>query len=71
MTLGLQLESWERIIETDGELRLLDWRPWIVTSPSNPPQVGLFERLENSTIRYLIPETGEIFIVPRVPGLES
>jgi hypothetical protein len=71
VTLGLQLESWERIIETDGELRLLDWRPWIVTSPSNPPQVGLFERLENSTIRYLIPETGEIFIVPRVPGLES
>src|SRR5436190_2467498 len=26
---GLHLELWERIPETDGELRLADWRPWV------------------------------------------
>ena len=25
---GLQLESWERIPETDGEFQVSDWQPW-------------------------------------------
>jgi len=40
------------IFETDGELQLADC------------QAGLFERWQNA-IRYLIPETGEVFKVPR------
>ena len=53
------------IFETDGELQLADWIPWIATSPANTGQAGLFERWQKSAIRYLVPETGEVFKVPR------
>jgi hypothetical protein len=61
---GLQLESWERIPDTYGELRLLDWQPWVGTPPTGP-KVGLFERWQKNAVRYLVPETGEIFKAPR------
>jgi O-acetyl-ADP-ribose deacetylase (regulator of RNase III) len=62
---GLQLESWERISETDGELRLTDWRPWVGTSPTQAGQIGLLERWQKNAMRYLVPETGETFKAPR------
>lgn len=62
---GLQLESWERIPKTDGELRLSDWRPWVGTPPNGGGQ-GLFERWHKNGLRYLVPETGEIFRAPRL-----
>jgi hypothetical protein len=60
---GLRLESWEQIPEIDGELRLADWQPWIGTTGTG--QIGLFERWQKNDLRYLVPETGEIFKVPR------
>ena len=62
---GLQLNAWERIPETDGELRLTDWRPWVGTRPTGTGQIGLFERWQKNALRYLVPETGEIFETPR------
>jgi O-acetyl-ADP-ribose deacetylase (regulator of RNase III) len=62
---GLNLELWERIAETDGELRLADWRPWVGIPPSGTDQIGLFERWQKNSLRYLVPETGEVFNVPR------
>jgi hypothetical protein len=62
---GLQLEAWEWIPETDGELRLSDWRPWVGTPPTGGGQMGLFERWKKNDLRYLVPETGEIFRAPR------
>jgi hypothetical protein len=61
---GLQLDAWPRLSEMDGEIRLADWIPWIVTS-AIMGQTGLFERWQKNAIRYLVPETGEIFKVPR------
>jgi hypothetical protein len=46
-------------------LRLADWRPWVGASPTGGGQLGLFERWQKSRLRYLVPETGEIFEVPR------
>jgi len=63
---GLQLDSWERISETNGELRVLDWRPWVRTSPTQTGQIGLFERWQKNALRYLVPETGEVFKAPRL-----
>jgi hypothetical protein len=62
---GLHLELWERIAETDGELRLVDWRPWVGVPPTGPDQIGLFERWQKDSLRYLVPETGEVFNVRR------
>jgi hypothetical protein len=62
---GLNLELWERIAETDGQLRLADWRPWVGIPPSATDQIGLFERWQKNSLRYLVPETGEVFNVPR------
>jgi hypothetical protein len=62
---GLHLESWERIPEADGELRLTDWQPWVGTPQIGSGQIGLFERWQKSSLRYLVPETGEIFRAPR------
>jgi O-acetyl-ADP-ribose deacetylase (regulator of RNase III) len=65
LTDGLQLELWERIPETDGELHLTDWRPWVRIPPTETNQIGLFERWQKKSLRYLVPETGEVFDVPR------
>jgi O-acetyl-ADP-ribose deacetylase (regulator of RNase III) len=62
---GLHLELWERIPETDGELRLADWRPWVGIPPTGTDQIGLFERWQKNSLRYLVPESGEVFDVPR------
>jgi O-acetyl-ADP-ribose deacetylase (regulator of RNase III) len=62
---GLHLGGWERISDADGELRLSDWTPWIVTSSATNGQTGLFERWQKNEIRYLVPETGEVFKAPR------
>jgi O-acetyl-ADP-ribose deacetylase (regulator of RNase III) len=62
---SLQLKDWEKIQKTDGELRLTDWIPWVVAPSSAPGKAGLFERWQKNAIRYLVPETGEIFKVPR------
>ena len=65
VTTGLQLLAWTRIGETDGELKLADWSPWVATSSETTNKVGLFERWQKNSIRYLVPETGEIFKLPR------
>jgi O-acetyl-ADP-ribose deacetylase (regulator of RNase III) len=72
VTDGLQIQDWRNISETDGELRLADWIPWIVTSAATTGQTGLFERWQKNANRYLVPETGEVFNVPHerlaIPG---
>jgi O-acetyl-ADP-ribose deacetylase (regulator of RNase III) len=62
---SLQLDAWARISEVDVELRLADWNPWVVTSSAPIGQTGVFERWQKNAIRYLVPETGEVFKVPR------
>src|SRR5262249_37043373 len=61
---GLQLDAWVKISDEDGELRLADWNPWIVV-PSTTGQAGLFEQWQKNAVRYLVPETGEVFKVAR------
>jgi hypothetical protein len=56
---GLQLESWGRISETDGEFQVADWQPWVRPSSTATGQIGLFERWKKNAQRYLVPETGE------------
>jgi hypothetical protein len=41
---SLQLDGWARISDADGELRLTDWSPWVVTSSATNGQTGLFEK---------------------------
>ena len=65
MIQGLELDSWEQIPKTDGEFRLVDWRPWIETPSTGADQVGLFDRWQKNALRYLVPETGETFKVQR------
>jgi hypothetical protein len=60
---GLQLKTWAGIFEVDGELRLDDWSPWVAIPSAN--RIGLFERWQKNGICYLVPETGEVFKVPR------
>jgi O-acetyl-ADP-ribose deacetylase (regulator of RNase III) len=62
---GLQLETWARIPETDGEFQVVDWQPWARASSTTTGQIGLFERWQKNALHYLVPETGEIFKVPR------
>lgn len=62
---SLQLDDWAKIADADGELQLADWIPWVVTSTETTGQTGLFERWQKNAIRYLVPETGEVFKVPR------
>jgi O-acetyl-ADP-ribose deacetylase (regulator of RNase III) len=62
---SLQLSAWANISQTDGELRLADWIPWAVASSAHTGETGLFERWQKNAIRYLVPETGEVFKVPR------
>jgi O-acetyl-ADP-ribose deacetylase (regulator of RNase III) len=62
---GLQLDAWPNISQIDGELRLADWIPWVAASSAVTRQTGLFERWQKNAIRYLVPETGEVFKVPR------
>jgi len=38
---GLQLESWGRIPETDGEFQVLEWQPWARVSSTESGQIGL------------------------------
>jgi O-acetyl-ADP-ribose deacetylase (regulator of RNase III) len=61
---SLQLDDWEKISRADGELRLGDWTPWITVSPASGLS-GLFERWQKNAFRYLVPETGEVFKIPR------
>jgi O-acetyl-ADP-ribose deacetylase (regulator of RNase III) len=68
---GLMLESWESIPETNGELRLVDWQPWLRARSTMTDQIGLFERWQKNALRYLVPETGEIFKVPRSSALRA
>jgi O-acetyl-ADP-ribose deacetylase (regulator of RNase III) len=62
---SLQLDDWIRISQTNGEFRVADWTPWVVASSATTGQTGLFERWQKNAIRYLIPETGELFKVLR------
>lgn len=62
---GLQLGSWKSISQKHGEIRLADWIPWIVASSATTGHIGLFERWQKNAIRYLVPETGEVFKVTR------
>jgi O-acetyl-ADP-ribose deacetylase (regulator of RNase III) len=62
---SLQLNAWARIPEADGDLRLTDWTPWIRVSSATSCRTGLFERWQGNSFRYLVPETGEVFKVPR------
>jgi O-acetyl-ADP-ribose deacetylase (regulator of RNase III) len=62
---SLHLDAWPRISDVDGEFRPADWIPWVATSSATDGRTGLFERWQKNAIRYLIPETGEVFKVPR------
>ncbi|QYM77814.1 macro domain-containing protein [Horticoccus luteus] len=65
---GLQLADWSRIPEMDGSLDLSQWKPWIVRRDSEltgAPREGLLERCQESVLRYVIPETGEMFALPK------
>jgi hypothetical protein len=57
---GLQLDAWERILETDGELRLADWRPWVGASPKGYGHIGLLERWQKNSLQYLVPDTAKL-----------
>ena len=65
MLQALQLKDWKNIQQTDGELHLAEWTPWVVSRSASTGQTGLFERWQKHAIRYLVPETGEVFKVPR------
>jgi hypothetical protein len=67
VTEGLKLDSRTQISETDGEFQVVDWQPWVIASSTITGQIGLFERWQKNALRYLVPETGEIFKVPRGP----
>ena len=71
VTKGLKLESWGGILETDGEFQVLEWQPWARASSTESGQIGLFERWQKNALRYLAPETGEIFKVPRNSAVGS
>jgi hypothetical protein len=65
VTEGLKLDSWGQIPEKDGEFQVVDWQPCVRASSTTTGQIGLFERWQKNALRYLVPETGEIFKVPR------
>jgi len=71
VTKGLKLESWGRIPETDGEFQVSEWQPWARASSTESGQIGLLERWQKNALRYLVPETGEIFKVPRRSAVGS
>jgi hypothetical protein len=62
VALGLQLEYWERIPETDGELRLDDWRPWVVTPPTAGDHIGLFERWQKDKFPIWCPRLERVLV---------
>jgi O-acetyl-ADP-ribose deacetylase (regulator of RNase III) len=59
---GLGLKDWPKISETEGPFRPNDWIPWIRLMPTN--QAGLFDRWHENWVRYVVPETGEVFKEP-------
>jgi hypothetical protein len=61
----LKLERWAEVNETDGKLRLGEWRPWVRPKPAETNHFGLFERWQKHDFRYLVPDTGEVFKAPR------
>ena len=65
VTQSLQLNEWATIPRTNGELRFGEWLPWVLASSAATGKTGLFERWQKNVIRYLVPETGEVFKVPR------
>jgi O-acetyl-ADP-ribose deacetylase (regulator of RNase III) len=60
----LRLSEWSKISQTDGELRLEEWEPFVARS-AETAQAGLLERWQKNAIRYLVPESGEVFKVNR------
>lgn len=62
---GLRLGDWKTIRDSDGDLVLADWAPWVRVASGAQRSAGLFERWQKNAIRYLIPGTGEVFKVPR------
>ena len=62
---GLRLFEWERAQDRHGPFRTEEWQPWILALSDNNNAIGLFERWQKSSIRYLVPETGEVFKTPR------
>jgi hypothetical protein len=65
VTQGLRLAAWPRVSESDGEFQLPDWIPWLRALSPTAVQIRLFERWQTNVFRYLVPETGEVFKVPR------
>jgi hypothetical protein len=61
---ALKLHAWANISHTDGEFRVADWVPFVAQSVDTG-QTGLFERWQKNAIRYLVPESGEVFNVNR------
>jgi hypothetical protein len=61
---SLQLREWANISQTNEELRLADWVPFVAQS-ADTGQTGLFERWQKNSIRYLVPESGEVFNINR------
>jgi hypothetical protein len=56
---------WARPRDPPREFQVVDWQPWVRASSTTTGQIGLFERWHKNALRYLVPETGEIFKVPR------
>lgn len=64
--LGLRIDEWHHIVDADGPFQPIDWHPWI-HGQHDPNQAGaIFERWQKNHIRYLIPNTGVVFKVPRI-----
>lgn len=61
---GLRLGEWERTPDKYGPFRIEEWQPWILSLPDHQNAIGLFERWQKFSFRYLVPETGEVFKAP-------
>lgn len=60
----INADLWNRIAGKYGKFCAADWKPWIAGISPATGDFGLFERWRKNFIRYLIPETGQTFIVP-------
>jgi O-acetyl-ADP-ribose deacetylase (regulator of RNase III) len=56
---SLRLYAWTTISEAEGPFQPGNWIPWIRLSATS--QTGLFDRWQENWIRYVVPETGEVF----------
>jgi type I restriction enzyme M protein len=68
-TLNEELETLNAQARELEQTIVLEWQPWARASSTESGQIGLLERWQKNALRYLVPETGEIFKVPRSPAV--